>query len=433
MNIYASNIAYVYAHRDIENRKINIGLKTPDGEDKIVYITSISSDEWWERYGLGKMETTYLYIGDVDTARTLEWFALGYGISTAKDKFYNKGNNAHCVDESLLTTEIKSVVIDYIEGKSNGIQLTNNSAELIENIKRIDKRIEDRVYQIHDVYITEIDKYDKNQVRVELVNQAKASEIRKRMMENPALARDTLTPIIVVVMPDGTMCILDGNTRLAAGKKAKGWKQMPVMYINYTEFGSSESDRVKTYDLFGLYANRESFVVKTPNSDEDIKRQINNFLVDEGIDLSNPLHVDAGRQLVYDNFTFIVPSKQKLNGLFKSIKNDFDNTQAELSYESNLITYDDSFFARYCWENYEKSGVATVHVSASEAMHAKALGYILRRMRNVKSTNGAIIFHYVTKKELVKEESEKLIPDLIDCIEYNKLPVTVEVLKPFDE
>lgn len=431
MSIFDATNAYVYGYRDIETGMMNIGLKTPEGTDKSMYISSITSDKWWERYGWGKMEQSILFVGDVDTAKTLEWFALGYGTKVMKHMFYNVKNNAHCVNEALLTTEMKQVVIDYIEGNGNGIDISNSAEEQNRLIINIADNIKNGIYKVQELPISTVDSYDKNQVRVELVNQSSVSKIKARLEEDPKLARQVFSPITVVVTADGKNCILDGNTRFGAAKKARGWNVVPVVFINESEFGSDAKTRAENYTLFGLYANKENFEVKVSNSTEDLKRNINNFLVSENLDLSKQLHIDHARQLIYDKFGFLVPSKQQLNGILKSILNDFDKHQAELTYQGNILTYDESFFKRYAWDKYEKNDVATIHNTVSEVANAKVLGYILRRMKNVNAKKGAIILHYTSKSELASEELDKWIPDLIDTIKHSKLPITVDVLPAF--
>ena len=96
----------VYGFRNRINGKMNIGVKSADGEDMLTYITSLNDEEFWGDYSKGLMEKSILFIGESkqeDLAKTIEWFALKYGISTKPDKFYLKKNNAHCVNEKLLT------------------------------------------------------------------------------------------------------------------------------------------------------------------------------------------------------------------------------------------------------------------------------------------------------------------------------------------
>jgi len=433
MNILDTNSSYLYGWQDIETSMFNIGSKTPEGNPKLSYVTSLSNEVWWERYGFGKMKQTILFVGDEQTAKALEWFALDYGITVKKDQFYNVKNNAHRGDQSLLTVEMKQTVIDYIEGHGNGIVITNSDEENNQLIVKIAENIVNKIYPQKIISLDLINTFDKSQVRAELLNETSVSTIKTRMEENPEEARKVINPIVVVIQEDGTECVLDGNTSLAAATRARGWKELSTVFINYTEFGSTEEIRKENYVTFGLYANKENFQFKSPNKKEDFKRIINNLLVKNNIDLSKSLHIDRARELIYNKYAFITVSKKQLNGVLTSILTDFEKSQARLKYQGNLITYSDSFFKKYCWDNYGSKDIATVIVKVSEAIYGKGIGYILRRMKNVKASKGAIIFHYTKKEEIQAEETDGWIQDTIETIQFAKLSIAVEVLPSFDE
>jgi hypothetical protein len=424
---------YVYAWRNKKNGMMNIGYKSPYGQDMATYITSLKSTQYWDEYFLGDLEQSFLFKGDIfdqGLAQTIEWFALDYGISTKPDKFYLKKNNAHRGDESLLTKEIKQIVIDYIEG-GPGIIIENTAQEDNEIIASIAESVENRKFQIHDVDIKEVYSYGRSQVRTNQYDLSHVTKIRQGMQENPAEARKTFGPITVVVKADGSRMIMDGNSRLEAASKIQGWNTVPIVLLNESEFGVDDRIRSTNYTIYGLYMNRESFEVKLPNSNDDIKNSIINYIVNYNLDLSKPLVREKVRDEIYDRFLIVARSKKQLNGIFTSILNDFDKQQAELKYQKNLITYDEAFFKRYLWHKYGVHDIATVHTSQKTAKHAEVLGWILRRMKNVKAAKGAIVLYYANKSEIVNEESEKWIEDLKETIAYQNLPVTVEVLPIF--
>jgi hypothetical protein len=428
----------VYGFRNIENGKMNIGVKSADGEDMLTYITSLNNDEFWEDYSKGLMQKSILFVGrakDEDLARTIEWFALKYGISTKPEKFYLKKNNAHCVDEKLLTKQIKQTIIDYING-SPGIEVADSSAEDKSIVNSIDQNIKDRKYQVFDVETNSVHKFNRNQVRTDQYDPAHVSKIVTGMREQPDEARKVFGPVIVVIEEDGSKTILDGNNRTEAAKKMfkdkKGWSTVPVIYLNYTEFGTTESQRQNNYDLFGLLQNKRKFEVKKENSKEDLKRNINNFIVSKGLDLSKPTHVDRARKLIYDRFEMVCESRAQLNGVLVSILNDFEKERLELRYQKNLITYDDGFFSEYLWDKYEQHDVAAVSTSQSKAKFAEVLGWVFRRMQTVDAKKGAIVLYYASKAELVNDEQEKWIEKLRETIQFNNLPITVEVLPAFE-
>lgn len=432
-----SNVS-VYAFRNRINGKMNIGVKSADGEDMLTYITSLNDEEFWEDYSKGLMEKSTLFIGpavEEDLARTIEWFALKYGISTKPEKFYLKKNNAHCVNEKLLTKKIKQAVIDYING-GPGIEVVDTCAEDKELVLSIHSNIVEKKYQIHHIDTKVVHAYLRNQVRTDQYDSAHVNNIYTGMKEQPEEAVKVFGPIIVVVEQDGSHWILDGNNRVEAAMKMvkdkRGWTNVPVIFLNYTEFGSTEKQRQNNYDTFGTFENKRPFETKKPNSKEDLMRVINNFIVREGLDLSKPTHVERARSLIYDRFLMVCESKSQLNGILVRIINDFEKERLELRYQKNLITYDDGFFNDYLWNKYEKHDIAAVSTSQSKAKYAEVLGWIFRRMQTVDAKKGAIVLYYASKAELVNDEQEKWIDKLKETIRFNNLPITVEVLPAFE-
>ena len=134
-----------------------------------------------------------------------------------------------------------------------------------------------------------------------------------------------------------------------------------------------------------------------------------------------------------DRFILVIPSKKKLSGLFKSVQNRIQKTEASLKYQSNIIAYDDAFFERYEWENYGKDNIATVHAQMSKAKHGQAFGYICRRMKNVSADKGAIVLHYTSKMEIAEHEDGSWLKDLKDTINFHQLDIQVDVLPAFEE
>lgn len=436
MNIYDATNSFTYVYKDVDTSKLNIGFKSPNGEDKLTYITSCESPEFWERYSKGMLERSILFVGSEAKAKAAEWFAMDQGFKLGLP-FFNSRNNAHKVDESILTIQEKQVIIDFLRGDGNGIEMGSEDAIQAEKnreiVTTIGNNIEHRTgyYKEMEVSVSEVYRYKRLQVREELVNHSTVSKIRQRLLEDPKLARKTFLPIAVVVSKDGTKTVVNGNTRLEAASKTPGWNEVPVVYINETEFGSTEKIRQKNYSQFGLYMNRESFEIRVHNSKADLKRNIINFLAEEKIDLSKAIHVDRARQLVYMNFDYACGSKQQLNGILQSILTDFEKNQAELTYQDNLITYDEKFFTNYSWDKYKRNGMSVVHVTVGESANAKPIGYICRVMKSQESTKGAVILHYTSKQEIAAEEKNKWIQDLKDTIKYMNLQIVVDVLPPF--
>jgi hypothetical protein len=433
-----SKVCYVYGFRNIENGMMNIGYKSPK-TDKLDYISSISSAQFWDDFYKGKLEKSLLFEGSAyedDIAQTLEWFGLDYGMSWNKNMFYNKSNNAHCIDESLLTEEHKQTIVDWIEGRSEGIKPTDRFVQDKATVTTIHEAIKSGQYKVVLEPVKTVHAYKRNQIRVEQIDVNHVRKIKSRFDQNPKDAWEWLMkdPVVVVVSRNKNKIvytILNGNNRLEAVSRT-ALKEIPVVYINETEFGADEKTRNANYDLFGLLENKEDFIVRKTNTDGDIKRNINNFLVSEGFDLSDPLQVDSARELIYERFSLITEDKKKLNGLFRSIMNDFATQQNALKYQDNLIAYDDNFLNNYKVKKYELKGTAAIHATASKAEHAVALGYIVHRMYNMKKKKGAIVLYFKSKNELAIEDQDKHIDKLRDMINYMQLDVTVDVLPAFN-
>lgn len=433
-----SKVCYVYGFRNIENGMMNIGYKSPK-TDKLDYISSISSAQFWDDFYKGKLEKSLLFEGNVfedDIAQTLEWFGLDYGMSWNKNMFYNKSNNAHCIDESLLTEAHKQTIVDWIEGRSEGLKPTDRFVQDKATVTAIHESIKSNQYKVVLEPIKIVHAYKRNQIRVEQIDVNHVRKIKSRFDQNPKDAWEWLLkdPVVVVVSRYKNKIvhtILNGNNRLEAVSKT-ALKEIPVVYINETEFGADEKTRDANYDLFGLLENKEDFIVRKTNTDGDIKRNINNFIVSEGFDLSDPLQVESVRELIYERFSLITEDKKKLNGLFRSIMNDFATQQNALKYQDNLIAYDDNFLNNYKVKKYELKGTAAIHATASKAEHAVALGYIVHRMYNMKKKKGAIVLYFKSKNELAIEDQDKHIDKLRDMINYMQLDITVDVLPAFN-
>jgi len=421
-----SNSAKVYAWRNQESGRMYVGLEPPG---KSHYISSSGNDAFWEDYAKGILRRSVLYEGDLDTAKTLEWFALRYGTKTAD--MYNYKNNAHCVDESLLTSEMKQIVVDYLEGGEALAQINSYDKENQRMLKMLED-IKNDVYETVPVSKNEVSKYSANQVRVEAINPTHVRNLVNAMEENPERTSELFDPIIVIVQQSGDRTIGDGNSRRAAAMKVRGMSTVPVKFINDSDFGEDEKTRKQNYKIFGLLMNKQDEKIRLVNNDEDIKRQIHNFIYDEGLDISKPLQEERARKLIYDRFSIVVPSKKKLSGLIKSVQTRIKKDEAALKYQTNLIAYDDAFFERYEWETYEKNDVATIHATMSKAKHGQAFGYICRRMKNIGANKGAIILHYTSKPEIVEHEDGLWLKDLKDTIEFHNLDIVIDVLPAFE-
>lgn len=430
---------YVYAWKNVNNGKMNIGYKSPNGEEHI-YITSLKNSEFWKDYSYGLMRKSILFVGDSDqanVAKSVEWYALNYATAVAKDRLYNPGNNASKGEESLIPKETKKLIIDFIEGRGEGLSILDFDKD-VDFAEKLSARIKSGEFEIHQVARSIIAQYDRHQVRNKEKDLVNISKIKTAILEDPASARKIFGPIIVVVKSNGAKMIIDGNSRFAATENVIGWEILPVVYINESEFGQTELQRQDNYDLVGLYENKPSKEVKSPNTWADLKRNIVNYLVRHNFDLSKSHHVSAARNAIYARFTSVCESKQQLNGILSSILKDFDKKQAELQYEDNLLAYDTAYQQRVKAKYALEDDRSCIFAAVSEAKNMKALGYCQHAMYNDKLSKGVIVFYFNTKGEIVNEnlpekEGGSWVKKIKKAIEFHNLPIIVEVLPAFEK
>jgi len=421
----------VYGYRNLETGEMNIGSKTAKGEDRSTYITSLKDSRFWEARALGKMIPSLLFEGDEATAKAVEHFALGYGIKVAPEKMYLKQNNATGKNEALLTPEIMRVVVDYINSGGNGISIPNSSFENDKILECISRNLKNSVYEIHQLYIDEVLNYERNQVREKQYDEEEVREIHKRMEENPEEALKVFGPIVISVRKNGSRIVIDGNTRLQAASRTRGWKKVPVVFINENEFGQTEKQIKHNWTIFGLFANKDKFEVKKPNTKGDIKRNINNFLFEEKYNLLDLTQRDNVVKIIKDNFEKVCSTKDQCVTIIKSIIKDLELEQAELQYQNNLITYNQEDKTTYEVNKYNLKGIATICVPINQAINGEAIGYIKNRMYNARNKKGAIIFYYPSKLHIVKEAQEGWIANLQKIIDFHEEDIIIDVLPPF--
>ena len=74
---------YVYAWKNVNNGKMNIGYKSPNNQE-YTYITSLKNTEFWKDYSFGLLKKNVLFVGDEseeNIAKSVEWFALKYAVA----------------------------------------------------------------------------------------------------------------------------------------------------------------------------------------------------------------------------------------------------------------------------------------------------------------------------------------------------------------
>jgi hypothetical protein len=429
--------SYVYGYVKLEgDRKIYIGYKSPDGEDFEIYTASSSSEDFIKDRSLGLLHRVVLYEGDDATAKALEWFALDYAVVNKNELFYNKVNSAHKSDQTLLTKDMKKVVVDFIEGNGMGLEEEKDET-LEEHANRIEALAQDVLDGKYDQLIkyrktSDLMNIRKSQVRVfENAGRDRVQMIATRMNENPQKAREIFKPATLVKEKEGEM-IVDGISRTTAANITPGWDDIPTITLDTKLFGKTKQERLVGYKVFGGYMNKEDFEVRTTNTDDDIKNQWQSIIRTMNLDLSKPLHREKARETCFVYYKSTVPSAKKRQGLWKSLINDFENEEIENLYkDKKLKIYTEQDLNRYEFKKYGVNGVATIVTTMGK--YKECVGYILRRMKNMKTKKGAIIMYHSNFKEVEQNKNGELVQDVQETINWMNLcnSITVEILPTY--
>jgi hypothetical protein len=265
--------AITYGWRHILTGKMYIGYhKTNEIYDG--YVFSSENEEANLAWSYGLLKRSILYRGKQSVAITLENFLLKSVSAHKNDKFYNQsvGGGEGCVkDFSNLTDEIKKVGLDWIAG-IDPVYQTAKSRINKDEMELLCVHVKAGKYQIHPAEkVKDIFKLPRNQVRLNVIEHEHKEAIVERMKDNPLAARQNVSPVIVCVHENGYKEIIDGNHTIDAAKEA-GWLEIPVIYINYSEFKFKQEN----IDYFGYMMNHEE-KIKKPNSKDDLKQAIMRF------------------------------------------------------------------------------------------------------------------------------------------------------------
>lgn len=283
--------AIVYGWRNIENGKMYIGYhKTADVDDG--YIFSTENEEAQLAWSYGKLERSIIYRGKQSIAITLENYLLKKEQAHKNPMFYNRsvGGGVGCVkDFSNLTESIKKLGEAWLAGK---VVRDNSKVDVSvdqEEMQILAQAVKDGIFPVKNEKTSEIVKLPRNQVRFNVIDNDHVSEIADKMRDNPAKARENISPVIIMVREDGTLEIIDGNHTVNAADQA-GWIEIPVIYLNFSEFKNKQAN----IDWFGYNMNHEE-KLKKPNDKNDLKRALINFT-------NTHPHLDIGSQLFKDSF-----------------------------------------------------------------------------------------------------------------------------------
>ena len=391
---------FLYAWKKSKPVKINMGKKV---SKKTTYISSASAREFWDDLGADKLKQYCIFESDDDAVvSAAEWWGLNYGMSIlGKDKFYNKFNNAHKGDQSLVTEEIKAKIVDFYKGRLIAEDLEVEYSSLGSNI--IDK-VENGVYDIVNISVHELLQYAKNQARAVTRNIANEDEIVKSYTLSPKQVMRDITPMTILERKNGSREIVNGHTRLGAASRCKGWNEIPCCIVSEKEFGKTKQEIESNIILAGSYANRISPVTTQTNTDDDLVFQMEKWLEIEGLSYTEETTHEYIRELLSNKFAPMAGSKHKASGIVTKIFNNLEKNKNELSINQNLITYTDSELSEYCYETYEKHGIAVVRSTISNLKHFGPVGFVFNhvcKMSNMPEKL-AVVLHCRSKNEYVK-------------------------------
>ncbi|WP_347852316.1 ParB/Srx family N-terminal domain-containing protein [Planktomarina sp.] len=426
--VFGRDYGIVYGWVNKETGKKVIGSKV-SGEPS-TYITSLGPDNiFWQEYKMGKMVKHILAKPSLKMTPVAEWFALDFAMSQFPQDFYNIKNTAHKGDE-LVDLEIKRNLVNFISDEPFE-DLTTPSSELGDRLLQLALQVEGKAIPSVKVPISVIAGYDRKQVRTVQTNHKNAADIKQLMLQNPAQSQELFGPIVCVVMPNGQFVINDGNTRLEAALLAQ-WLEAPCVYIPWQDLTDDKDELEVAMELFGSTLNRESPERKSPNSANDLKKQMRSILLNKcpKFNFKNKSHVEYGKTLIDDYFANIVPSRQKITSNWNAVLTLMKNESAELQIEGNLRTYSDNQLKRIKFEKYELNNIACVVHKSNKMDHNEVVVYAMNRMMHLGLSKGAIVVHYDNKPAIVKAEELGLVDKVRELIEFYNLDITVEEL-PF--
>jgi len=421
---------YLYAWLKPQPYTVNMGKKV---SQKTSYVSSASSQEFWNDFGNAKLEQYCIFESDDEAVVSAsEWWGLDYGMKVlGKNKFYNKVNNAHRGDQSLVTEEIKQKIVDFYEGKLKP-ETTTDTFSLGRNI--IDK-VENGFYPVIQYPVYKLVELQRNQARAIEQNVTTEDQIVRAYNDSPEQVLRDITPATLVKRPDGSLEIVNGHTRIGAASKCRGWNEIPVCIVEESDFGDTEKDIATNILLAGSYANRRSPVITKENSDEDIMFQMENYLVIQEMDASVETAQEYIREVLTAEFTKSAGSKRAASGIVTKIFNKYEKQKNEMSITKNMIVYSDSELRDYCYQKYEKRGIAAVHSTMSSMAHFDPLGFIFHHASHMNTLPKklAIVLHCRTKDEYVKGQAAGKVAAMQKIIDGYKLPVVIDVLPSFEE
>lgn len=390
--------AITYGWRNIKNGKFYIGYhKTNEEWDG--YITSSENEELRYAWSNGFLKRTVLYKGSVEKAITFENYILKHVDAIRNPQCYNNsvGGGVGCQPFDILTEEMKKTADRWLAGKEVNTEKRSGlwNRKLVRSIKfKIEKGhyivVEEKTEKIFDL--------PRNQVRFENIDPKHVDEIKEHMLD-PSRARKHISPVIIAVQANGDMLILDGNHTVSAAYLA-GWTNIPVIYINSSEFEDSQAN----YDAFGLLMNHQE-KVKKPNDKESCKRAIINLINNLG-DIN--IYSQKFREIcIAELEPFYSPKRiaKNIDVVLEMLKEEEDirkhnfkkYTKAEIEYQTEVLE-----------EKYKNLAVISI---TSDSSYNAGVGAIMNKMGGMDVWEGLMLISHRNMHEYRRrdEHHQKLL------------------------
>ena len=399
--------AIVYGYVNVENGYRYVGYhKTKEEHDG--YVFSSENFPLRKAWSHGFLRKTVIFRGSVADCVTLEHYILTKYDAIANKKWYNQSNGggANLYTFDMLPENAIKAAEDWFEDRESVPRKVTIYAD-IETTDKIIEQIKSGYYEIIDEPVAKIFHLPKNQVRFEEFDRKHFEKIRDSMIDDPADARKRVKPIIVCVMKNGDELILDGNHTIHAAHAA-GWTDIPVIYINSSEFKDSQFN----YDDFGYAMNDRKDHVKG-NSKDDCKRAILKLQDSTKMKLDDPefYHV-AIRNLRFFSKNQI---SSNLNVMIK-VK---EEQELIRKYNFRVWTKNNIKYELSRLLNKEYKGYVGISINSGSSYN-DGIGAIVNKLASEKKQKGLIVVSYNNIKEWY--DREETIAHLAHNIKYGVNP-----------
>lgn len=403
--------AVIYACKHVKNNTTYVGHhKTTNEHDG--YIPSSEDFAFKDALTKGKVSQPFiLFRGTLSEAVTGEHLLLKYFDAVNNYKFYNKSNGggSGCVgDFSNLSEEVKHNLISSLEKFMSSTE-TENKKDTKMN-KRLDKELVNSVfnkiksggYPITEGFVEEVYSFSRIQVRQETLDNKHVSDIKERMVDNPAEARKNVEPIVIVVDVDKEKHILNGNHTISAAYYAD-WRKIDVIYIDSKDLNNS----IANINHLGTKLNHVDRLRKG-NTTADLRRGLVNLEPDL-LEISSAFTMESrefGKQALERFGDFY--SKRTIVEQIKKVSAKAKEEKENIKHNFTTYTKDYIKNVRNRVElEYFGKGYAVISID-SNSLHHAGLGAINNKMNNShgkKMTKGIILISYANIKSYHDKEN----------------------------